>query len=364
MRSRTLSLIMCFGAVFFIAVSCKKSNGSSSSGSDSTSNANGDVSTLAGSTEGFADGVGTAAQFSGPTGLAVDANGNVYVADYGNNRIRKITPDGTVTTFAGSEQSGKTDGPGASARFTQPRNVAVDASNNLFVIDYNNEDIRKITPDDVVSTFAGNGFAGYTDATGTAAQFASPSGIAVDASGNVYISDLANQRIRKITPGAVVTTFAGSNGYGLTDGPGVSAQFHFPKGIAVDAAGNLYIADSQNYAIRKIKPDGTVSTLAGNGEQGYVDGAGSSAEFDEPSDVVVDKDGNVYVADQDNYCIRKITPSGMVSTLTGKTVSGLVNGSLADAEFDAPSGIAIDATGKILYVADVGNSTIRKIQLH
>ncbi|MFI5192908.1 MAG: NHL repeat-containing protein [Chitinophagales bacterium] len=351
-------VILSLAGLFF--TSCKKSNNSSSSGSGN--NSNGTVSTLTGnSTEGFADGTATTAEFSSPYSVAVDNSGNVYVADYGNNRIRKITPDGTTSTFAGSGTAGTADGAGAAAQFTQPRSVAVDAAGNVFVCDYNNEDIRKITPAGVVSTVAGNGYAGYADGQGTSAQFASPTSIAVDASDNLYVADLANERIRKITAGGMVTTLAGSDGYGLTDGKGSAAQFHFPNGIAVDAAGNLYVSDSQNNAIRKITPDGTVSTLAGNGQQGYVDGPGSSAEFDNPGAVTVDASGNVYVAGPDDDHIRKITPAGVVSTTTGNGGSGLVNGSLSDARFNSPTGLAVDAAGKNIYVAEYGNNDIRKI---
>jgi len=343
-----------------LPASCKKSNPGSSSGNPD--NTDGAVSTLSGNgTLGFSDGSATAAEFSSPYSVAVDAQGNVYVADYGNNRIRKVTADGTASTFAGSSTSGMADGTGTAAQFTQPRSVAVDASGNVFVCDYNNSDIRKITPAGVVTTVAGNGYSGYIDAKGTAAQFASPTSIAVDASDNLYVADLANERIRKIAPDGTVTTLAGSNGYGLTDGPGTSAQFHFPNGIAVDASGNLYVSDSQNNAIRKIAPDGTVSTLAGNGTKGYVDGPGSSAEFDDPGAVAVDASGNVYVAGPDDDHIRKITPAGVVSTLTGNGGSGLVNGSLSVARFNSPTGLAVDAAGKNIYVAEYGNNDIRKI---
>lgn len=360
MQIHNLFRIALVTAIAFTA-SCKKTNSGSSSGNPN--NTDGAVSTLSGNgTEGFADGSATTAEFSSPYSVAVDLQGNVYVADYANNRIRKVAPDGTASTFAGSSTSGMADGAGAAAQFTQPRSVAVDASGNVFVCDYNNSDIRKISPAGVVTTVAGNGYSGYIDAKRTAAQFASPTSIAVDASDNLYVADLANERIRKITPDGTVTTLAGSDGYGLTDGPATTAQFHFPNGIAVDAAGNVYVSDSQNNAVRKISPNGTVSTLAGNGKQGYRDGAGAAAEFNDPGDVAVDGVGNVYVADVENGRVRKITPDGTVSTIAGDGNQGLVNGAVANAEFDM-TGLAVDASGKNIYVADNGNNIIRKIAL-
>ncbi len=361
MRKNNLSIILMFASTAFFFLSCKKTNsGTSGSGSNG---GNGAVSTYAGNgTEGFADGTATTAEFDGPVSVAVDNAGNVYVADYANNRIRKIASDGTVSTLAGSGTSGTADGTGTAAQFTQPRSVAVDGSGNVYVCDYNNNDIRKITPAGVVTTVAGNGYAGYVDGTGTQAQFDAPTAIAVDGSGNLYVADLSNERIRKITAAGVVSTLAGSNGYGLTDGPGSSAQFHFPNGIAVDASGNVYVSDSQNYAVRKITPDGTVSTLAGDGTQGYKDGPGATAEFEYPYGVAVDASGNVYEVDEEDDRVREITPAGDVSTLAGNGNQGLVNGATGSAEFDL-EGIAVDASGKNIFIADAGNNVVRKISL-
>lgn len=194
------------------------------------------VSTLAGSTLGNAEGTGAQAQFNNPIGLVIDVAGNVYVADASNHRIRKITPAGLVTTFAGSS-AGFADGTGTVSQFNEPHCLAIDASGNIFVSDYYNDRIRKITPTGIVSTFAG-GSQGSTDGIGTAAQFYRPNGLAIDASGNLFVSDSYNNRIRKITPTGVVSTIAGSTS-GYADGNGTDAKFNLPSGIAVDATGTM-----------------------------------------------------------------------------------------------------------------------------
>jgi sugar lactone lactonase YvrE len=259
------------------------------------------VTTLAGSTLGSAD--GALAQFNTPTGVAVDAAGNVYVADQGNHRIRKITPAGIVTTLAGST-AGFADGTGTAAQFDSPDGVAVDTAGNVYVADLGNHRIRKITPASVVTTLAGSGAPGSADGTGAAAQFNFPAGVAVDSAGNVYVADTSNQVIRKITPAGVVTTLAGS-GAGSLNGTGAAAQFNLPRGVAVDAAGNLYVADQGNHLIRKISPAGVVDVVAGS-TAGIADGTGPAAQFNNPRGVAVDTAGNLYVADRNNHLIRKI----------------------------------------------------------
>ncbi len=317
------------------------------------------VSTLAGSSApGFADGTGTAAQFNQPDGVAVDAAGNIYVADRDNNRIRKITPDGVVSTLAGSGIYGFADGTGTSAQFKTPSGVAVDAAGNVYVGDTGNHRIRKITSAGVVSTLAGSGTAGFAEGTGIAAQFSGPSGVAVDAAGNIYVTDASNHRIRKITSSGEVSTLAGSSS-GFADGTGSAAQFYYPYGVAVDAAGNIYIGDNSNNRIRKITSAGVVSTLAGSGIFGFADGTGTAAQFKFPNGVAVDAAGNIYVADVHNHRIRKITSSGEVSTLAGST-SGFADGTGSAARFSYPNGVAVDASGNI-YVGD--NYRIRKITI-
>jgi len=315
------------------------------------------VSTLAGSSGGYADGIGTAARFSFPFGVATDAAGNVYVGDRTNHKIRKITPAGEVSTLAGSTQ-GYADGTGTAAQFSGPAGVATDAAGNVYVADIGNHKIRKITPDGVVSTLAGS-IKGYADGTGTAAQFNNPYGVATDATGNVYVADTYNYKIRKITPAGEVSTLAGST-EGFADGTATAAQFNCPTGVATDAAGNVYVADRSNHKIRKITPAGEVSTLAGS-TPGYADGNPTEAQFSYPYGVATDAAGNVYVADANNHKIRKITPTGIVSTFAGST-PGYADGIASEAQFINPVGVATDAAGNV-YVADEKNCKIRKISL-
>ena len=318
------------------------------------------VSTLAGSgTAGFADGYGTSAQFQKPTGVALDALGNIYVTDFLNNRIRKITASGIVSTLAGSGTAGSVDGNGTNAQFYAPAGVAVDAQGNIYVVDRYNNLIRKITASGLVSTLAGSGTQGFADGDGSAAQFYGPLGMAVDAQGNIYVADYGNNRIRKITASGSVSTLAGSGTQGFADGNVTTAQFNGPMWVAVDAQGNIYVTDGRNL-IRKITASGIVSTLAGSGTRGFADGNGTTAQFNDPAGMAVDAQGNIYVADYGNNRIRKITASGSVSTLAGSGTQGFADGNGTTAQFNGPSGIALDAQGNI-YVADDHNNRIRKI---
>jgi hypothetical protein len=312
---------------------------------------------------GSVDATGAAASFNQPIGVAADSAGNVYVADSANDTIRKITPAGAVSTFAGTAgEVGSTDGAGAAARFAQPWSVATDNAGNVYVADPGSDTIRKITPAGVVATFAGTArMSGSTDGAGAAARFNDPLGVATDRAGNVYVADTGNNTIRRISAAGVVTTFAGSAGTGgSTDGVGAAARFSAPWGIAIDSGGNVYVADSLNDTIRKITPDGKVSTFAGTaGMVGSTDGTGAAARFNTPTGVATDSAGNVYVADTET--IRKITPAGVVTTFAGTSgIYGSSDGTGAAARFDSPSGVAADSAGNV-YVADDGNATIRKI---
>jgi sugar lactone lactonase YvrE len=306
------------------------------------------------------DGPAPLSEFTSPMGIALDHAGNVYVADTGNHVIRKITPTGTVTTLAGlTGNTGSTDGNGANARFDFPMGITVDREDNIYVADYLNSTIRKVTPDGWVTTMAGLAAnAGSLDATGSAARFNHPYGVAVDCLGDLYVADTGNQTIRKITSEGVVNTLAGLAGKaGATDGAGSDALFNHPLGIAVDTAGTILVADQNNSTIRRITPEGLVTTLAGSaGLVGSVDAAGSSARFSSPSAIAVDLGDNLYIADRNNSAVRMITPEGIVTTLAGS-----VNSDGTPVGAFSPSGLAVDGQGNV-YVADSYANTIRLIQ--
>jgi sugar lactone lactonase YvrE len=318
---------------------------------------------------GSADGTGTAAGFNQPYGLAIDSSGNVYLADKKNATIRKVTSAGVVTTLAGSTNTvGTANGTGSAAQFNQPSGVAVDSTGNVYVADTANNTIRKITSAGAVTTLAGTGgTSGSTDGTGPAGLFSSPYGVAVDGSGNVYVTDFVNDEIRKVTSAGVVTTIAGSPAAaGTTDGTGSAARFSQPLGIAVDSSGNLYVTDSGNNTIRKVTPAGAVTTIAGSpGIEGSSDGTGSKALFHGPRGIAIDATGNLFVADGENCTIRKITPAGVVTTLAG-TPGSIANaaGTGAAALFDVPTGIAVSSTGTIYvssfqgYVISAGTAAV------
>jgi hypothetical protein len=347
---------------------CMAANGSGSATSPSASltvNPVG-VTTLAGwpGASGHADGAGRAARFAEAGGLRVDASGNIYVSDSSNYTIRKITPGGTVTTFAGTAQkSGSTDGPVATALFGAVGGVAIDSSGNVFVADSANYTIREISTAGIVSTLAGvAGTRGSTDGTGSGARLYDPQNLAIDGSNNIYVADGKGNVVRRISEAGVVTTIAGSGIAAATDGSGTGAAFNDPTGIAVDYAGNIYVADYGNNLVRKVTPAGVVTTLAGvAGRTGSTDGSGSAAEFSGPAGLGVDSSGNIYVADSGNDTIRRITQAGFVTTIAGLAGSlDEVDGLTSNARFDTPGDVSVSGSG-IVYVADAGNSTIRRI---
>jgi len=284
--------------------------------------------------------------------VTADALGNLYVtglnASGSTGSIYKITPSGSTTIFATGFVNGLAG-------------IAVDATGFVYAVHPFRNSILKISPTGTVTTLAGNDIRGYADGSGANASFYNPAGIAVDASGNVYVADSGNQLIRKINPNGFVSTIAGTVGVvGQTNGIGTAAEFGYPTGVAVDSAGNVFVADTANNLIRKITPSGIVSTLAGASERGWKDGVGSSAKFQSPTGVAVDSNWNVYVADQGNNLIRKITASGVVSTIAGTGSTGNSDGDLTIATFNKPFSVTTDNLGYV-YVADGNPVNIRKI---
>lgn len=315
-----------------------------------------EVTTYAGYTMGYNDTAAAYSKFNYPYGVVSDSQGNLFVADSNNHKIRKIDSSGSnVTTFAGNAQ-GFSDGNGMSPRFNTPCSITIDNAGNLYVTDPGNYKIRKITPSGNVSTLAGS-TQGYFDGEGIYAKFNNPFGIAIDPDGNLYVSDYFYHNIRKITPLGFVSTFAGST-QGFADGVGSNAKFNHPTGLAADAAGNIYVADSYNAKIRKITPNGEVTTVAGT-TLGYSDGLVSTAQFYYPQGLTIDAANNIYVSDTSNQKIRKITPTGEVTTVAGST-AGFANAIGTAAKFYNPVGISLDNAGNLL-VADSGNHKIRKI---
>lgn len=351
-------------AAMVVLAGCGGGSGSGGGGSST-------ISTVAGSPSvGFGGdgGPGANALLSVPTGLALDGSGNLYIADTGNNRIRKVTASsGVISTVAGNGIPifAGDGGPATSASLNGPRAVAVDGSGNLYIADTLNDRVRKVTAAGVISTLAGTGVAGFGGDNGpaTSALFSAPYGVAVDGSGNVYIADRFNNRIRKVSATTgVITTVAGNGtpGFGGDGGLAISAQLNQPPTVTVDGSGNLYIADASNGRIRKVDASGNISTVAGNGTQGFAGdgGAATSAQFNTPMSAVSDG-SNIYVADSLNNRVRKIANS--ISTVAGNGTAGF-NGDgsgAASAELFNPQSVAVNSSG--LYIADTGNNRVRKV---
>ena len=306
---------------------------------------NGTVTTFAGSSQGYVDGTGTAARFNILSGIVKDAAGNLFVCDRDNNRIRKITPAGVVTTFAGGTM-GFADGTGTAAQFNQPYAITIDAAGNFYVGDRINHAIRKITAAGVVTTLAGNGTAGNQNGTGNAARFNEPIGVAADATGNIYVADYINGLIRKVTQTGVVTTHINSGQvFGLT----------------FDAAGNLYYTTYSFQQVIKYSTTAIISVVAGQiSTSGTADGAGTAATFNFPAGIIADAGGNLYVCDAFNNRIRKITSTGVVTTFAGNNM-GTSDGTGIAAGFNIPIALCGDITNNAIYIADFDNHRVRKI---
>ena len=365
MKKTKLALI---GVLFAMAIGCKKAEKIEIEKPTQRT-----VSTIAGSGGGaYVNGIGLNTAFNSPQKLISDPSGNIYVADSRNHRIRKITPEGVVTSIAGSGSPGYADGTGATAQFNAPYGIAIDGTGNLFVTELGNHCIRKITPAGVVTTVAGTaGLAGFADGPGTEAKFAGPVGITIDGSNNLIVADIGNNRLRKITPTGVVSTFVGNGQSYFADGPIATAtMYNVIQAVYDPSSGNIYAA--QDCFIRKITPEGIVSVLAGSTDPvkgiGYTDGPGIIAKFYFCWGLTVDKKGNLYVADAENNVIRKITPDGFVSTYAGKqyritreiTIPEHQDGLASQALFSRPQGITINNTGDLI-VSEAGGHYIRKI---
>jgi len=299
-----------------------------------------------------------------PSGVAIDKWGNMYVADQYNHTIRKISASGAITTFAGTGVAGHVNGNATVARFNYPTGLATDNDGNLYVADLGNHVIRKISPTGQVITLAGEAeVAGSSDGIGSAAHFHSPAGVVVDQANNVYVTDARNQLIRKILPNGEVITIAGKAGIiGLVNGTGSAARFNYPAGIVVDGTGTLYVADEGNHQIRKITAGGVVTTYAGTGAIGLKNGNRTDALFNFPNGLAMHM-GTLYVTDAGNQLIRAISASGSVTTLAGTAgVPGSANGLPEAAYFNNPSGIIVNANGQI-FVVDRSNHAVRMLSM-
>jgi uncharacterized protein (TIGR03437 family) len=309
-------------------------------------------------------------QLNDPRGVAVDNSGNLYIADAGNNVVRKVSAAGFITTITGNGSFGYSGdgGPAADAQIAYPNGIAVDATGDLYIADTDNQRVRKVSAAGIVTTIAGNGLFGYSGDGGAAAsaQLGTPVGVALDASGNVYIADAANYRIRRVSATGIITTVAGNGfkDYSGDGGAAASAQLSEPEGVAVDAVGNLYLADTANYRVRKVSIGGVIATVAGTGSAGYSGDGGlaTSAQLRGPTGIAIDAGGNLYIADQPNNVIRQISAAGAITTVAGTGTAGFSGdgGRATSAQLSRPNGVAVDAGGN-LYIADTGNNRIRKV---
>jgi sugar lactone lactonase YvrE len=310
------------------------------------------VTTIAGTGAWGSEGEGGAAasaQLAGPRGVAVDGAGNLFIADSGNNRIRRVSLSGIITTTAGNENGGYSGdgGPATSARLNYPTAIAVDMQGNLFIADRYNNRIRFVSSMGIITTLA------------APPSISDPRGVAVDFAGNVYVADSGNNRIRQISSGGISTIAGGSAGFSGDGGPAHDAKLSLPIEIAADALGNLFIADRGNYRIRKIDGTGIITTAAGRSDEG---GAATSAQLNFPNAVAADQSGNLFIADTDSQRIRKVTPSGVVTTVAGNGAVGFAGdgGPAAYALLSYPAGVTVDDAGN-LFIADTRNNRIRKV---
>jgi sugar lactone lactonase YvrE len=321
------------------------------------------VSTIAGHRDpGFSDGSGDSARFSYPSAVCVDSDNSIYVADSANQVIRRVVGPGIVTTVAGViGEIGSNDGAALSARFSTPSGIACRAG-EVFVADSGNGTIRRIYGGQVTTIAGRAGQFGAVDDFGSEARFALPTGVAIDIDGSLFVADTSNHTIRRVAPNGEVTTIAGLAGYaGFRDGFNDAARFYAPRGLAFDRNGILFVADSENHAIRAIARTGQVKTIAGDGRAGSIDDSGNLARFDRPVAIAIDSSGEMFVADANNHLIRSLDSSGATTTLAGVSkLSGFSDGNATQSLFDYPFGVAVDARGH-LVVADMLNHALRSV---
>lgn len=324
------------------------------------------VSTFAGQagTPGFADGIGNSSRFNAPADVAIDKSGNIFIADRLNHRIRKISPSRVVTVYAGTGSPGSADGSALAASFNEPAGIACDTAGNLYVADNKNFKIRKIDSNGIVTTIAGTGVFGNTNGPAATARFGSPTGIAVSADGSIiYVSEYNTHIIRKIENGQVTTPAGSVFLPGNTDGTGAAASFDHPYGICLENNGNLLIADEFNHKIRRMTPSGTVTTVLGTGTAGNTNGSAAAAQLNYPSSVCIDTLSNLFITESSGHTIRKYSPiTGQVITYAGNAgVSGTNDGNGPSARFNNPGGLSYSRYDRAIYVADQDNHTIRKV---
>lgn len=337
------------------------------------------ISTVAGNgAEGVSGDGGPAinATLSKPTQVAADRRGNLYIADYGNSRIRKVDRNGMITAFAGTGEAGFAGdgGQAVQAKINFPHAITVADNGTLYFCDTKNHRVRKITPSGIITTVAGNGQAGFAGDGGPAsrASLNQPEGIAVDARGNVFIADFNNHAIRKISPDGTITTVAGNGAAGFSGdgGPAVKAALNITPAVTVDQSGNVYVCDRDNHRVRKVDRWGIITTIAGNGIEATTreigdGGPATAASLNRPVGLAIDRHGNLYIAERDAHRIRKVTPAGTITTLAGTGVAGFGGdgGAAAEASLNMPRRLTINPTGDVLYIADTSNHRIRRIIL-
>jgi len=338
-----------------------------------TSVPSGLISTIAGTgvrSSGGDGGPATSAGLSAPRTMASDAAGNLYIADTENHRVRRVGTDGVITTIAGTGAAGYSGdgGPATAARLNNPHGVAVDAAGNVFVADSPNQRVRRVGTDGVITTVAGTGTSGYNGdgIPATAARLNYPKGVEVGPDGALYIGDANNHRVRRVASDGIITTIAGTgvSGFSGDGGPATSARLNTPRNVAFDPAGNLFIADDRNHRVRRVALDGIITTVAGNGTAGYGGDGGPATEarLGRVRDVAVDNAGNVYIADPENHRVRRVDPAGVITTVAGTGAGGFSGdgGPAEAARVAGPRGVAVDPHGRLL-IADTGNHRIRRV---